>query len=218
VVNAGSPVLMSWRDDVAAVLVGWFGGQEFGGAIADVLTGVAEPGGRLPTTWGALEADVPVLDTKPKNGEVDYAEGIHIGYRAWLRQSTAPAYWFGAGQGYTDLPLTSIAGPDTATPGESVTVSVGVENRGGRAGKQVVLVFAEKPRSVVDRPVRWLVGFAPVRLAAGESASVEVTVPIRLLAYWQDGWQYEAGEYRLRAGTTAVDLPLSHTLTLGPVP
>jgi beta-glucosidase len=219
VVNAGSPVLMPWRDDVAAVLVGWFGGQEFGGAIADVLTGVAEPGGRLPTTWGAVEADVPVLDTRPEDGEVVYAEGIHIGYRAWLRQSAQtqsapPAYWFGAGQGYTDLPLTSIAGPETASAGDSLTVTVGVENRGGRAGKQVVLVFAEKPGSAVDRPVRWLVGFAPVRVAAGERASVEVTVPTRLLAHWQDGWQYEDGEYLLRAGTTAVDLPLSHTFTL----
>src|SRR6185436_12930708 len=66
VVNSGSPVLLPWRDEVAAVLVGWFGGQEFGRAVADVLTGRSEPGGRLPTTWGAREVDVPILDTHPK--------------------------------------------------------------------------------------------------------------------------------------------------------
>ena len=214
-VNSGSPVLMPWRDEVAAVLLGWFGGQEFGGAVADVLTGLREPGGRLPTTWGATEADVPILDTKPENGIVEYGEGIHIGYRAWLRQPSAPpAYWFGAGRGYTRIPLVRLVATATATPGETVTVRVGVENHGGRDGKQVVLVFAEKPDSVVDRPVRWLVGFSTVHVPAGGSADVDVAVPVRLLAYWADGWQYEAGEYVLRAGTTAVDLPLSSTLTL----
>ena len=214
-VNSGSPVLMPWRDEVAAVLIGWFGGQEFGGAVADVLTGLREPGGRLPTTWGAAEADVPILDTRPRNGIVEYREGIHVGYRAWLRRpATPPAYWFGAGQGYTQIPLVRLDAPATATPGETVTARVGVENRGDRHGKQVVLVFAEKPDSVVDRPVRWLVGFAAVQVPAGGSAVADVRIPVRLLAYWADGWQYEPGEYLLRAGTTAADLPLSSTLTL----
>ena len=214
-VNSGSPVVMPWRDEVAAVLVGWFGGQEFGGAVADVLTGLREPGGRLPTTWGANEADVPILDTSPKDGVVEYREGIHIGYRAWLRQPTMPpAYWFGAGLGYTRIPLVRLDAPATAAPGETVTVSVGVENRGDRDGKQVVLVFAEKPGSAVDRPVRWLVGFAAVRVPAGGSAVADVAVPVRLLAHWDAGWRYEPGEYLLRAGTTAADLPLSAKVTL----
>jgi beta-glucosidase len=214
-VNSGSPVLMPWRDEVAAVLVGWFGGQEFGTAVADVLTGAAEPGGRLPTTWAGTEADAPILDTKPKDGIVDYAEGIHIGYRAWLRRPAAPpAYWFGAGRGYTEIPLVSLDAPSTAAQGETVTVRVAVENRGDRDGKQVVLVFAEKPGSAVDRPVRWLVGFAPVRVPAAGSAVADVTFPVRLLAHWDGGWRYETGDYVLRAGTTAVDLPLSATVTL----
>ena len=108
-VNAGAPVLLPWRDQVAAVLVGYFGGQEFGHAVADVLLGAAEPGGRLPTTWPAAEADVPVLSTTPAGGKLDYAEGIHIGYRAWLRQDAAPAYWFGAGLGYTDIAVTGVS-------------------------------------------------------------------------------------------------------------
>jgi beta-glucosidase len=206
-VNAGSPVLMPWRDQVAAVLVGYFGGQEFGHAVADVLLGVAEPGGRLPTTWPAAEADVPVMSTAPVNGTLDYAEGIHIGYRAWLKQSAAPAYWFGSGQGYTDIALVAVHAPASVTAGETLTVTVEVENRGAREGKQVVQVYAERQVSAVDRPVRWLVGFAPVRVAAGDRAEVQVSVPTRLLAYWQDGWRYEPGAYQLRAGTSAVDLP-----------
>jgi beta-glucosidase len=208
-VNAGSPVLMPWRDHVAAVLVGYFGGQEFGHAVADVLLGAAEPGGRLPTTWPTAEAGIPVLSTTPTDGQLDYAEGIHIGYRAWLRHDVAPAYWFGSGQGYTDITLTGVQAPASVTGGESFAVTVEVENHGGRDGKQVVQVYAERPDSAVDRPVRWLVGFAAVRVPAGQKAQVQVSVPTRLLAYWQDGWRYEPGSYQLRAGTSAVDLPMT---------
>jgi beta-glucosidase len=213
-VNAGSPVLMPWRDQVAAVLIGYFGGQEFGHAVADVLLGVAEPGGRLPTTWPAAEADIPVLSTTPVNGGLEYAEGIHIGYRAWLRQDAAPAYWFGSGLGYTDFALTSVQAPASVSAGESFLVTVEVENRGERDGKQVVQVYAERPDSAVDRPVRWLVGFGAARVPAGEKAELHVSVPTRLLAYWQDGWRYEPGAYQLRVGTSAVDLPLTAKVEL----
>jgi beta-glucosidase len=92
VVSSGGPVLLPWRHDVPAVLLTWFGGQEFGRALADVLLGDREPGGRLPTTWPAREDDVPVLSTTPVGGVLEYREGIHIGYRAWARSDAAPAY------------------------------------------------------------------------------------------------------------------------------
>ena len=101
IVNSGSPVLMPWRDDVAAVLLSWFGGQEYGDAVADILLGLAEPGGRLPTSWPATLEDVPVVDVTPVDGVVQYTEGIHIGYRAWLKANREPAYEFGFGLGYT---------------------------------------------------------------------------------------------------------------------
>ncbi|MDQ4138875.1 MAG: glycoside hydrolase family 3 C-terminal domain-containing protein, partial [Actinomycetota bacterium] len=214
-VNAGSPVLMPWRNEVAAVLVGWFGGQEFGNAVADVLLGVAEPGGRLPTTWAAEEEHVPVLETTPTDGVLEYTEGIHIGYRAWLRSDEAPAYWFGHGRSYADIVIEDAFAPATAHVGpDTLDVTVAVANRSDRAGKQVVLVFAEREDSDVERPVRWLVGFAPVRLGAGESAEVEILVSTRLLAYWEDGWQYEPGAYTLRIGTSADELPFTATVTL----
>jgi beta-glucosidase len=212
-VNAGSPVLLPWRDQVSAVLVGYFGGQEFGHAVADVLLGAAEPGGRLPTTWPAAEADVPVLSTTPAEGQLEYAEGIHIGYRAWLRQDAAPAYWFGSGQGYADIALTSVSAPATVT-GDAIPVTVEVANRGERGGKQVVQVYAERPDSCVDRPARWLVGYAPVRVDGGRAAQVTIDVPTQLLAYWADGWRYEPGVYQLRVGTSAVDLPLAAKIEL----
>ncbi|MFE3698471.1 beta-glucosidase [Nocardia tengchongensis] len=168
VVNSGSPVEMPWRDDVAAVLLTWFPGQEFGSALADVLTGAAEPGGRLPTTWPKTIDDVPVLNTKPEpDHALPYSEGIHIGYRAWLKSGVAPAYPFGHGLGYTTWELDELR-----VSGRTATVTV--RNTGARAGRQVVQAYLSRPGSAVDRPVRWLAGFAVVEAGAGESVTASL--------------------------------------------
>ena len=99
VVNSGAPVLLPWADEVAAVLVSWFPGQEFGSALADVLTGAVEPGGRLPMTWPASEEGLPAV--QPANGELPYDEGLLIGYRWYLAMDRAPLFPFGHGLGYT---------------------------------------------------------------------------------------------------------------------
>ncbi len=221
VVNSGSPVLLPWREDVSAILFTYFGGQEYGNALTDILFGSKEPGGRLPTTWPAAEADVPVINVTPVDGKVHYDEGIHIGYRAWLKAGVTPAYEFGFGLGYTEWALSDaeVSGFGTADAGdsggaESAELTVTVTNVGARDGKHVVQVYASRADSAVDRPVRWLVGFAPVRVAAGESTTVSITVPKRALAYWDDGWQYETGAYTLHVGSSVTDLPLEATLTL----
>ncbi len=208
VVNSGSPVLLPWRDDVAAVLFTYFGGQEYGHALADVLTGAVEPGGRLPTTWPATIEDVPVLDVTPVEGKVHYDEGIHIGYRAWAKAGTAPAYAFGAGLGYTTW---SLGEPSATVAGEgldaTISLEVPVTNTGERAGKQVVQVYASRAASDVDRPVSWLVGFTSATVAAGATERVSTLVPARTLAHWTDGgWALEPGAFTLTAGT-AVDAP-----------
>ncbi|WP_316574524.1 glycoside hydrolase family 3 protein [Nocardia canadensis] len=201
VVNSGAPVEMPWRDDVAAVLLSWFPGQEFGAALADVLTGTAEPGGRLPTTWPKTMADVPVLNTTPVNGVLDYTEGIHIGYRAWLRAGTEPAYPFGHGLGYTTWST-----DDLVVAGR--TVSITVTNTGDRDGKQVVQVYLSRPDSAVDRPVRWLAGFTAVTLAPGDSRTVAIPLPDRAFQHWgPTGWESEPGEFVVQVGTSVADLP-----------
>lgn len=207
VVNAGSPVLMPWRDDVAAVLLTYFGGQEYGNALADVLLGVVEPGGRLPTTWPREQADVPVIDVTPRDGEVRYDEGIHIGYRAWLRAGAEPAYEFGHGLGYTTWSLSDLRGSAT-------TASVTVQNTGERSGKHVVQVYAERPGSTVDRPTRWLAGFTVVRLAPGESRDVTIPLHQHTFNHWDNGWTTEPGDFTLRAGSSVAQLPLSTRVRL----
>jgi beta-glucosidase len=216
VVNSGSPVLMPWRDDVAAVLLSWFGGQEYGDAVTDILLGLTEPGGRLPTSWPATLEDVPVVDVTPVDGVVRYTEGIHIGYRAWLKAGRTPAYEFGFGLGYTTWSLDDARlSAESVGAGGDFTVSVDVTNTGKRSGKQVVQVYASRAESAIDRPVRWLVGFAAVTAAPGETVTAAVRVPARAFAHWTDnGWQYEPGDFTLQIGTSVSQLPLTTTVTV----
>ncbi|MEW9870869.1 beta-glucosidase [Arthrobacter sp. HS15c] len=208
IVNSGSPVLLPWRNEVAATLIGYFGGQEFGHALTDILTGATEPGGRLPTTWPATQEDVPVINVTPDaDGKLTYDEGIHIGYRAWLKAGTAPAYGFGHGLGYTNWTLNTADAPGTISPGSTIPVTVTLTNTGSRHGKNVVQVYAEKPGSAVDRPVRWLVASTPVWAEPGETITTVLNVPTRLLAYWDNVWTYEPGDYTLRIGTSVIELP-----------
>ncbi len=218
VVNSGAPVLMPWRDQVAAVVVPSFGGQELGHALADVLLGRTEPGGRLPTTWPD-DDDPPVRDVTPVDGRLEYREGIHVGYRAWLAAGRSPAFPFGHGLGYTTWELTDL---DVTPPGAGGQradgrVELEVRNTGGRTGKQVVQVYLARRSSGIDRPARWLAGFAVVRCAAGESRHVTVPLPVRVLEHWDvaRGWQVEPGRYEVHVGTSATDLPLTGGIAVG---
>jgi beta-glucosidase len=204
VVCAGSPVEMPWRDEVAAVLLTWFGGQELGNGVADVLLGKAEPGGRLPTTWPVAEADVPVLDTTPAGGRLEYTEGVHIGYRAWLRAGRLPAYPFGYGLGYTTWAYESLVV-------DGMTARVTVRNTGERAGKEVVQAYLSRPDGAVERPVRWLAGFAVGRAEPGETVTVDVPLDARAFAYWSvdaQAWVAEPGAFTLSVGRNVLDTPL----------
>jgi beta-glucosidase len=219
VVNAGAPVLLPWRSEVAAVLLGWFGGQEFGNALADVLLGEVEPGGRLPTTWPDREEDVPVLDTDPVDGVLDYTEGIHVGYRAWERAGVAPAYGFGSGLGYTSWHLDGLVAPASLADIGPLKVQVSVTNTGTRVGKQVVQVYLDRPDSEVERPAVWLAGFAVAReVAPGETATLELEIDRRAFEYWSetDGtWALEPGAFELTVGSSLADRPLHATITAG---
>ncbi|MEV8313624.1 glycoside hydrolase family 3 C-terminal domain-containing protein [Streptomyces sp. NPDC059900] len=215
VVNSGGPVELPWREEAGAVLLSWFPGQEAGAGLADVLLGQAEPGGRLPTTWGAALADAPVTHTRPQDGRLVYAEGLHIGYRAWLRAGRVPAYWFGHGLGYTTWSYESLRVAGAHDGGEDLVAEVRVRNTGVRSGREVVQVYLARPDSAVERPVRWLAGFTAVRVQPGQTVTATVRIPARMLRHWDTdarAWRTEEGSWRILAGRSAGDLPLTATV------
>ncbi|MEU3731502.1 glycoside hydrolase family 3 C-terminal domain-containing protein [Streptomyces sp. NPDC033538] len=217
VVNSGGPVELPWREEAGAVLLTWFPGQEAGAGLADVLFGLTEPGGRLPTTWAATLADAPVTRTRPVDGRLDYAEGLHIGHRAWLRAGREPAYWFGHGLGYTSWAYAAVEAPAQVAAGEPFTVRVTVHNTGARAGREVVQLYLARPGSAVERPVRWFAGYAAVRAEAGRTVSAEVVVRPRALRHWSEAdhrWTTETGPYRLMVGRSAGDIRWEGTVTV----
>ena len=212
VVNAGMPVLMPWAGDVAAVVYAWLPGQAMGDALADVLLGRAEPGGRLPVTLPARESDCPVLHAVPCDGRIDYAEGLLIGYRGYDAAGITPMFAFGHGLGYTQWAYesASLDGPGPA-PGQDVRVRVAVRNTGPRPGREIVQAYVASPVARAGRPARVLGAFAAVSAPPGERAEVVLTVPARAFAVWDPaagGWAWPAGPFTVEVGRSSRDLRL----------
>jgi beta-glucosidase len=216
VVNAGAPVLLPWIDEVPAVLVAWFPGQEFGNALADVLLGDREPGGRLPMVWPAAEhGHLP--STRPVDGRLVYEESIHVGNCAYDRAGTRPAFPFGHGLGYTTWDYLDVTAPPPLDPDGNAVVTVRVRNTGTRPGREVVQVSASRPAGAVGRPTRWLAGFANATASPGQEVTVDVTIQARSLAHWDvesHAWTIEQGSFHLAVGRSYSDQRLTTEITV----
>ncbi|RKR87721.1 beta-glucosidase [Micromonospora pisi] len=207
VVNSGSPVLMPWADQVAAILLTWFPGQEAGAALADVLLGVTEPGGRLPTTWPRHVEDVPVLSTTPTDGTLTYDEGVFIGYRGWR---TEPLFPFGHGLGYTTWAYESLRIEPAEDAGAPVAV-VELRNTGTRPGREVVQLYVGPTEPDPERPTRQLAGFTTVTASPGETITVRVPLAARATRIWADRWRTVPGRYTVQAARGVADVRLTAT-------
>jgi beta-glucosidase len=209
IVNSGSPVELPWREDVSAVLLSWFPGQEGGAALADVLTGAHEPGGRLPTTWGSL-TDAPVTRVTPEGGELPYTEGVFIGYPAWEKEGRLPAYPFGHGLGYTDWTYESVDVDGTS-------LRIRVRNSGERPGREVVQVYLAPTDTDPGRPARRLAGFASVEAGPGKSAEAVLDLPRRAFEVWDEAshrWVFVKGSYEIQVGRSIADRRITATITV----
>ncbi|HEX4659165.1 MAG TPA: glycoside hydrolase family 3 C-terminal domain-containing protein [Streptosporangiaceae bacterium] len=216
VVNAGMPVLMPWAAQVAALLYVWLPGQAMGEALADVLFGRAEPGGRLPVTLPAREADCPVLHAVPRDGLITYDEGLLIGYRGYDARLSRPQFPFGHGLGYTTWAYESLRATTTdLTAGEDLGLTVTVRNTGSRPGREVVQAYLAGPRGGsggVPRPVRELAAFGIAAAEPGAAAEVTLQVPARAFAWWDEetgGWLWPPGQFTVHIGRSSRDLRLA---------
>jgi beta-glucosidase len=203
------PYGVMWADvHLPAVLWTSHGGQEMGHAVADVLTGRADPGGRLPQTWYRSACELPdILDY-----DIVATDATYLYYRG------TPLYPFGHGLSYADFAYEDIQlGDLTAAAGDTVAVSFTVTNAGDRPGTEVVQLYTHQQRSRVKQPLRQLRGFRKLRLSPGESARVEMPIRIDDLAFWDvttGRMVVEAARTKVMVGRSSTDIRLTATLTV----
>lgn len=196
VVNTGGACNLDWADQAASVLVAGFGGQEMGYAVADVLFGQADPGGRMAMTVPARYEHSPAYLNYPgENGVVRYGEGLYIGHRWFDARAIEPAVPFGHGLSYATFEWSAprVSGGGDTDVTDPVILEVDVVNTGDRAGSDVVQVYVEPPPSLLHRPVRELKGFTKVHLSPGERTTARIVLSRRAFAYYDPGDQTPQG-------------------------
>jgi beta-glucosidase len=219
VVNAGAPVDMPWADDVGAIVVSWFGGMAAGEALASVLVGDVEPGGRLPVTIPFALADAPCdIRAADPPGQLRYTEGLAVGHRWYHDHAIEPRWWFGAGTGYTTFEWGAPTAPSSWTGPEPLEVTIAIRNTGTRQGTEVVQAYLRRPGSQLQRPEWILGGFTRRTVAAGAGHTVHVAIDLAALRHWEPGagWQMEPGPLEVRLARSAGDPGAVVTLSVTP--
>jgi beta-glucosidase len=200
VVNAATPILMPWLDQVDAVLWAGIPGQEAGHAVAAALLNEIEPSGRLVTSFPSADGASTAWEVTPTHGLLEYSEGRYVGYRGHAAgRAPAPAFWFGHGLGYGSWEYAGATAE--AGPSGTVTVSVDITNTSMLDSREVVQVYLDP--QVPDQPVR-LVGWTPVKVASGARASVTVDCDERMWRTWDvrshSWWRLAGGELVVARG------------------
>jgi beta-glucosidase len=238
VLETGGPVTMPWIDKVSAVIEAWYPGIRGSEALANILFGDVNPSGKLPLTFARTEADlphpkhvdqpaldpnhpitplpnlpvVPGISTNQTPFDAVYDEGLKVGYKWYDAEKKEPLFPFGFGLSYTTYAYSALK----ATADNGLTVTFKVKNTGGRVGEETAQVYVTLPTSTLEPPRR-LVGWSKIALGPGEQKDVTVKVETLMLSVFnadKNVWEIVPGEYRVWAGGSSRDLPLSATITL----
>ncbi len=204
IANVGHAFDTGWDDTAAALMLAWYPGQEFGHALAAVLAGDREPGGRLPVSIAMREQDYPALGLTPEpGGDLHYREGTRLGYRGLAARGVAPRHAFGAGFGYARFTIDDIAVREAA---DGVVVTARVRNLAARAGAEVVQVYRAEPELT-------LIGSAKLALEAGAIGDVAIRLPARRFAVWDAGWRPLGPRTTLLVGRSSAEIVWSEQIT-----
>ncbi len=230
---SGNAVAMPWKEKVAGIVQGWFIGSESGEALASILTGDANPCGKLPFTWvnSLNEVGAHALNTYPgtwrKEGgtntkgniiDEEYKEGIYVGYRWTDKERIKPTFAFGHGQSYTQFAISNLRSDKSElTQDDTIAFTVNVKNTGKRAGSEVVQLYIHDVKSSVDRPKKELKGFRKVYLQPGENKDVTITINKEALSFYDESsssWKAEAGKFEALVGNASDNLKLKKVFEL----
>ena len=230
---SGNAVAMPWKAQVPGIVQGWFIGSESGEALASILTGDANPSGKLPFTWvsSLKEVGAHALNTYPgtwrKEGgakvegniiDEEYKEGIYVGYRWADKEKTHPTFAFGHGLSYTQFAISNLRSDKAQmNPDGTITFTVNVKNTGKRAGAETIQLYIHDVKASVDRPYKELKGFQKVYLQPGESKDVNITINKDALSFYDEAtasWKAEAGQFEALVGNAADNLKLKKAFEL----
>ena len=213
VIISGNAVAMPWVNEVPAIVEAWYGGTEAGNAIASVLAGEVNPSGKWPFTFPVRLEDNPAiaLDAYPGDGkQVEYKEGIFVGYRWNDRERIKPLFCFGHGLSYTTFEYGKVTAEGRQMgPDGTITVSVPVKNTGSRAGAEIVQLYVSDLKSSLPRPVKELKGFRKITLQPGQEQTVSFTIDRKALSFYDDtkqDWVAEPGAFEALVGASACDI------------
>jgi beta-glucosidase len=212
----GSPFTVSgWIDSVPAVLDAWYPGMDGGAAVAEALVGDINPAGKLTFSWPRSLQDSPShsLGTADKDN-VNYKEGIFVGYRYFDSRDIAPQFPFGFGLSYSSF---AYSGLDVVPAAHGFHISVDVRNISSYAGAQVVQLYVAPPKSQVPRPSHELRGFHRILLNPGETGSVSFELDENSFRHWNSAihdWQHDPGDYLIQIGDSSRNLPLQAHVTV----
>ena len=214
VIQSGTPVIMPWAKNANAVLQAWFGGNETGNGIADIIFGDVVPSAKLPLTIPRRVQDNPAyLNYRSEGGRVLYGEDIYVGYRHYERLDLPALFPFGHGLSYTTFALADLK---LARDSKDLTVTTKVTNTGKCAGAEVLQLYITPVKPPINRPVKELKSFKKIFLEPGTSSVIELTVDLtQATSFWDehtDSWCSHAGKYKILVGTSSAGDFLEETV------
>jgi beta-glucosidase len=211
VLQSGTPVSMPWVDKISGLVHAWYGGNETGNSIADVLYGDVNPSGKLPLSFPVRVEDNPTfLNYRSERGRVLYGEDVYIGYRFYEATKRAPLFPFGFGLSYASFQFSQLK--VSHDDSQTLNVQLRVDNTGAVDGSEVVQIYVKQHSPSIRRPVKELKGFKKVHIPEGKSAVVEIAIDIRYAtSFWdeaRDMWISERHTYDVLVGSSSADTPL----------
>jgi len=202
VLCCGSVVETPWADQVKSILYMGLSGQAGAGALVNLLSGKANPSGKLAETWPMQYEDCPSAEFYAKDGKkAEYLEGIYVGYRYYEKAGKNVRFPFGAGLSYTEFAYDGLYVKDNKA-------YITITNTGSRFGGEPVLMYIHAPGDEIHRPVRELKGFEKIFLAPGEKREVCFELDERSFAVWYNGWKVYAGNYKIQIGSCEAQIQL----------
>jgi len=214
VLNTGAPVSMSWSKKPKAIIQSWFGGQEYGNALMDIIFGKINPSGKLPTSFPTKIEDTPAYSSYPgENSQMNYEEKLLIGYRWYEKKEIQPLFPFGHGLSYTNYKYENLKIEKKA---EKIFCTLEVSNIGKFDGKEIIQCYVSSPLTNEEEPIKTLQSFKKVKIKKGQTKTVKLKLNERNFSYWDTAsknWKIKKGDYQISIGSSSKNIHLKDKIS-----